>query len=435
VGIKNNNTIEINEIFKFFFNMEKRKESLFLFMEKIPLERIEWLAECFHKIETEGILNQKNSMVFNGKDQITFFLTGDALFSLIDKRYQESWLKLISKNNFQCYLDSEELSLLGLKFNRCEKYFPKKEISRNKPFGNLKIKKESEFWYTLINATHAKNYGNQIGFLEFQGPYMSRTSVNAVKFLESAIDNNLNPKFITYLDGVHIGHLGQRPSEFENIGKKLVFLNQKAKQNNLNFKMLSCSRCGTARGHIREPESQKYIQSDDVIPNYMFCNLNRIIDEYEKPNLILAPSWGSVQFFNEPDQKIPDEKISKPSIIVFITHSPYGSEWTFGGLSFAMACANHEIPTELVFIEDGAYCLPTKHKVTEENKIFNIQDIIMATSDMEFLNYYVFEDSLKLRNLDLANNLNNNIEKINNLGGMILSRPDQSITHKRIIFY
>lgn len=150
------------------------------------------------------------------------------------------------------------------------------------------------------------------------------------------------------------------------------------------FTMLSCSRCGTARGYIRNNQDKEYKVSEDVISGYLFCNLNKIIDFYEKNSLILAPNWGSVQFFNNDIPKPCKEgnlSIKNP-ITIFITHSPYGSEWTFGGLSFAMACANHGIHTNIVFIEDGIYCIHGNHKVNEKDKIFNIQDIIIATSDI-----------------------------------------------------
>jgi len=420
--------------------MKSRKEISFLFIEKLSLERLEWLSNCFNNRETEENLYGKDSEIFNDIKGLKFFLTGDALFSLIDKRYQKHWLRMLSYDSFQYVLDSEEIKLLGLKIEKSLRSFLEKWLLNNDNNLSLKIESKSDFWDIFIKKIHAKLYGTQLGFLEFRGPYMSRTSVYALRLLKQAIENNLNSELFTYLDGIHLGHLGQKPSEFENIGKKLRHLSQKAKQNNLQFKMLSCSRCGTARGYIREKNAQGFIQSDDVIPNYLFCNLNKIIDEYEKSKLILAPSWGSIQYFEDDhkdsqfDNKHPN---NKPPIIIFITHSPYGSEWTFGGLSFAMACANHSIPIKVIFTEDGTYCLSSIHKISDEDKIFNMQDIIRATSDMDYLEYYVLDKSLNIRNLDLANILNKSIEKINNieLGRILLSRQDQSINHKRIIFY
>ncbi|MBD3193990.1 MAG: hypothetical protein GF317_02975 [Candidatus Lokiarchaeota archaeon] len=420
--------------------MKYQKKVIFLFMEHIPPERLEWLSKCFNTNETEIanhkklLKNQKN----NGK--LRFFLTGDALFSLIDKRHRKNWDKLIKLNNFQCHLDSEEIKLLGLEIDKLNKLYNKENLSGSQTLPNRILKNNSRFWDNVIKSVNNQSYGDNLGFLEFQGPYMSRTSIYALQLLEKIIESKLNPELYTYLDGIHIGHLGQKPSEFENVEKKLLDLRKKANLNNLHFKMLSCSRCGTARGYIRDENDKEYFQSEDTLQNYLFCNLNKIINRFEENNIILTPSCGSIQYLNGFNENVLDKKKelnSKHPIIIFITHSPYGSEWTFGGLSFAMACANHEIPTKVIFIEDGTYCLPTIHKINEQDKIFNIQDIILATSDMEFLQYYVLDDSLKKRDFHLVNKLNNSIEKIDNieLGRIILSRQYKSITHKRIIFY
>ncbi|MBD3213844.1 MAG: hypothetical protein GF311_14640 [Candidatus Lokiarchaeota archaeon] len=415
-------------------------EIYFLFTEHIPLERLGWLSECFNKRGNKANLNSKTSETSNNIRKLGFFLTSDALFSLIDKRYRPYWKKLISVNNFFCNLDSEEMKLLGLECKEIKKPDIEKELYNAEIHSDAILQQEPDFWNGLLRSIHNQFNGNRIGFLEFQGPYMSRTSVNALKILEKAIDNKLDPELYTYLDGIHMGHIGQKPSEYENIGKKLRYLEKKARTNDLRFRMLSCSRCGTARGYIREQNENEYFQSEDVIPHYLFCNLNKIVERFEENNLIFSSSCGVVQYCSDfYKNKINEKRAStiKPPIIIFITHNPYGSEWTFGGLSFAMACANHKIPTKVVFTEEGTYNLPTEHKLSSEDKMFNIQDIILATSDMEFLEYYVLDESLKIRNFDLVNKLNNYIEKINNieLTRLIISKQDHSITHKRIIFF
>jgi hypothetical protein len=43
--------------------------------------------------------------------------------------------------------------------------------------------------------------------------------------------------------------------------------------------------------------------------------------------------------------------------------------------------------------------------VHEEDKIFNIQEIIEATSDMDFLQYYAYKTSLKIRGISKPINL------------------------------
>ncbi len=421
-------------------NIESR--IYFLFMEKIPLERLKWIKDCIYEslnlpVPKEGIKNKENI-----DNEVRFFLSGDSLFSLLDKRYQEIWTSIFNNSSIRCVLDSEELDLLGLEIQKIKKQFqsPNITIGSNLYKNCENVKDCEDFWYKLIETINARQFSKRLGFLELRGPYMSRTSVKALRLLEGAIMHQLNPQLFTYLDGIHLGHLEQHPSEFENIGEGLLSLSENVRKQNLKFTMLSCSRCGTARGYLRKEYDQKYKHSEDTISGYLFCNLNRIIDHYEEPGLILAPNWGSIQFFKDglefPIQGAVNSQI-KPSIIAFITHSPYGSEWTFGGLSFAMACANHGISTEVVFIEDGTYCFHGTHEVSEEHKIFNIQEIVTATADMEWLRYHIFKQSLQKRGLKISSHFDDNVKKINSkeLAQLILSQQQTPITHKRILFF
>jgi hypothetical protein len=68
-----------------------------------------------------------------------------------------------------------------------------------------------------------------------------------------------------------------------------------------------------------------------------------------------------------------------PHLVIFITSPPYCSEWTFGGLSLAVAAAMDGMRTTVVFIEDGVFALHGTHDVPENDKIFNIQEMIAVT--------------------------------------------------------
>jgi len=89
-----------------------------------------------------------------------------------------------------------------------------------------------------------------------------------------------------------------------------------------------------------------------------------------------------------------------PHLAVFITNPPYGTEWTFGGISLAIAAAAEGIPTRVVFIEDGVYALYGTHEVPENDRIFNIQEMIEATTDIDGLSYFVHAPSLDDRGID-----------------------------------
>ena len=59
-------------------------------------------------------------------------------------------------------------------------------------------------------------FDSRVGIIQNDGPYMHRTSVYSVRLMDAAINKDLNTEFYGYLDGVHLGHKGQNPAEFEN---------------------------------------------------------------------------------------------------------------------------------------------------------------------------------------------------------------------------
>jgi len=254
--------------------------------------------------------------------------------------------------------------------------------------------------------------------------------------LKTAVSHYLKPELYGYLDGVHLGHDSQKPSEFENIGEGLLDLQESAKQKGLGSLMLACSRCGTARGYLKESKLEVFHQSEDTIPSFLFCNLNRIIDRFEGKHVILSPTSGLIRD-NEMDFEDMSSSEVKPSIIIFVTHSPYGSEWTFGAISFALACANHEIATDVVFIEDGVLLLTGPHQITEGEGIFNLQEIIEATCDIENLRFFGYEPSLEMRGLSNVYMLEGlNKIKASGLHELLISSQSQGKNNlKRVIFF
>jgi tRNA 2-thiouridine synthesizing protein C len=91
-----------------------------------------------------------------------------------------------------------------------------------------------------------------------------------------------------------------------------------------------------------------------------------------------------------------------PHLVVFITNPPYCTEWTFGGLSLALAAAMDGIPTQVIFIEEGVYALHGIHTVPKNDKVFNIQEMIAVTTDVDGLLYFVHAPSLEDRGIDMS---------------------------------
>jgi len=383
----------------------------FLFENKLRPERLEWLSLLLKNFNIQDNTMKRHT-------EIMIFLSGESQYSLLDGRTRRIWMEILKNPQIKLYLDHAELKILGISVDLLRKYYHSK----------ININLEN-FWESLIDKIMDDKFGSQMGVLQNDGPYMHRTTVYSIRLMQAAINREINVDYYGYLDGVHLGHKGQNPSEFENISQSLSDIKEIALKKDLNFSMLSCSRCGIARGYIRSQPTEEYFISDDTIPHYYFCNLNKIIDKFEKHHLILSSN--SAILFNDFQGTN-----SKPGLIIFITNSPYASEWTFGGVSFAVASATHDIPTQVIFIEDGVYGLAGIHQIDESNKIFNLQDILEATTDIENLDFYAYKPSLHKRNIAISNRLKN-VALIDNedLNMNILKNNQKSLYHKRIMFF
>jgi tRNA 2-thiouridine synthesizing protein C len=387
----------------------------FLFLDKLSKERFEWLI---------ALLNYLNNQQRSPQYEITFFLSGESLYSLLDKRMSELWDKMLKDPQIKLFLDHHELKILGLPVDILQSRFSDSiSLSLEDLNNNL------SFWDLIVEKIMKEQFDSRIGLLQNDGPYMHRTSVYSVRLMDAAINRNCNTEFYGYLDGVHLGHKGQKPSEFENISQSLLDIKQKANEKNLEFSMLSCTRCGTARGYIRSQSTNEYYLSDDTIPYYFFCNLNKIIDQFEKQHPIISSNSALIIYD-------PQKSETRPQLTIFISHSPYTSEWTFGGVSFAVASATHDISTQVIFVENGVYGLIGEHQITEKEKIFNLQDILEATADLKNLKFYAHAPSLEKRNIVLSNKLKS-VSIINNedLANIVLKNNRKGLYHKRIIFF
>jgi len=387
----------------------------FLFSEKISLERFDWILNCLSNF------NLHNRRELNS---INFFITGEAIYTLVDARYQKYWIQAISRLDVKCYVDSHEMQIIGIKQSDINKALTDKIIF-------LKIKDKLEFWKVFLEKNRDIKTKLVLGFIQFNGPYMHRNSVYSCNALEAAIYKGMKPELYAYLDGLHVGHRDQKPSAFLNVGQKLITLTENAKVKGLEFLMLGCSRCGKARGYAKVKQDESYYYSGDTIPSFYLCNLNEIVRRFEENHLIISPFFGGIQ---QDNNKELDYQASPP-ILIFITHGPYAYEWTFGGLSFAMACANHDIKTRVVFIEDGVYSLAGDQQFLQDEKIFNIQEMLNGISDIEDLYFYAYSPSLKMRNSSISSSIEN-IKTINAKELSELIRNTMKSTyHTRIMFF
>lgn len=412
MGNKDNKEVEIT--YQVYKSIAMNKIT-FLFLNKLNEERLEWL-----KILLSNLNIKNNSPQF----EICFFLSGESLYSLLDGSTSSIWVNMLTNPLIKLYVDYIELQIMGISNN-----FLKETYSSSIFLTPENLNRGPNFWEILLEKIGNDQFDSRVGILQNDGPYMHRTSVYSVRLMNAAINKDLNTEFYGYLDGVHLGHKGQNPAEFENISQALLDIEHKANEKKLEFLMLSCSRCGIARGYIRSHLIQELYSSDDTIPHYYFCNLNKIIVQFEKQHPIISSNSAVITLDFQKNS-------SQPSLTIFITHNPYASEWTFGGVSFAIASASHNISTQVIFIEDGVYGLIGKHEINDNDKIFNLQDIIQATADIENLEFYGHIPSLKKRNLSPSTQLTS-LSFIDNRGlaNIILKYNRKGLYHKRIIFF
>jgi tRNA 2-thiouridine synthesizing protein C len=392
-----------------------KKKIFFLFLNKLSRERLEWLS---------AILNHFNTQEKSFHYEITFFLSGESLYSLLDERSSYLWSIMLKNPQIKLYIDHKELKIFGLPIKLLQERFSDSIILSPEDLSS-----DVNFWDLIIENVMKEHFDSRIGLLQNDGPYMHRTSVYSVRLMNAAINRNINTEFYGYLDGVHLGHKGQKPSEFENISQSLLNIKYKANEKKLDFSMFSCSRCGTARGYIRSQPINDLYLSDDTIPHYSFCNLNKIIDQFEKHHPIISSNSAIITFD-------PPNNDSIPELTIFITHSPYTSEWTFGGLSFAIASATHHISTQVIFLENGVYSLIGEHHISEKEKIFNLQEVLEAMTDLKELKFYAHASSLEKRNIHISNKVEN-VSMIDNeyLANILLKNNRKGLYHKRIIFF
>ncbi|MBD3188528.1 hypothetical protein GF325_16980 [Candidatus Bathyarchaeota archaeon] len=355
------------------------KNLALLFSTLITPERCKWLQVLVgnHR-KKEGLVN--------------LYLTGNALHSMQDARIKPWLLKMIDSPGIHINVDHLEASMLGIS-------------SVDLYHGSKNLQERQDFWHALVKASMKDfkaglNDPGSMGFLLLNGPYMSRSSVHALRCLQATLSKGISPELYLYLDGVHSAHVNQKPSEFENIGASISQLHASAMNAGLDPWVVACTRCAAARGYEDPQFDEKKTSSIHGIPSCRFVNLNRIIERFTVHHPILSPDSG---YLHSVDRRTTgaDMTPAPTSLVLLVTHPPYGSEHAFGAISMAVAAAcNHGIDTKVVFIEDGIHCVHGKNFVSSNAKLMNIQEIIMSTIDIDTLSYYYHVPSMEVRGLE-----------------------------------
>jgi tRNA 2-thiouridine synthesizing protein C len=409
----------------------------FLFQDALTAERLGWIDEClkffFVKLHPENLLHATKS-----RDAVfTFFLTGDSLYSLQRPETQQIWEIILSLSSVNIICDSQELALRGISVERLRMKNPDQVILHN----SLALNGQPSFWKDVMALArqHRQPVPSLVGFLHLASPYMNRSSAALLDCLSAALEAHASIDLYCYLDGVHVGHHDQKPSEFENIGEGLAGIAERAAKRGLQCQMLACSRCASARGYSTWDDGQGAVVSTCTIKPFRIRNLNETLEQFRRSHIILAASCASIQLKKEGLQatfSVLDRERSPPLTILISTH-PYGTESAFGGLSLAIAAAYQGIMTRVVFIEDGVYALHGSHRLDKPTPFFNLQEVIDAVTGSENLQLYCFTPSLQKRgitkNPKMIGVLDIGIPEFGNL--LFYSPSGNAAGHQRVLFF
>ena len=409
----------------------------FLFDEVMSPERLGWVEQClkyfFVKLHPENLLHSTKD-----RDAVfTIFLTGDSLHSLQNPETLAIWEVILSMPSVRLVCDSQELALRGISVERLRMKNPDQVIVHN----SLALNGKPSFWKDVMKLArqHEQPVPSLVGCLHLNSPYMNRSSAALIECLDAALEAHASIDLYCYLDGVHVGHQGQKPSEFENVGEGLTALAEKAVKRGLQCQMVACARCAAARGYSTWDDGQGVVVSTCAIKPLRIRNLHEIIDQFRRNHIILSENCASIQLKKEGMQATFSvlDKERSPPLTILITRHPYGTELAFGGLSLAIAAAFQGIPTRVIFIEDGVYALSGNHKLEKSSPFFNLQDVIDAVAGSENLQLFSFTPSLQKRGVTKNIRLNGVLDiSISEFGNLLFYSPNGvAANHHRILFF
>jgi len=381
--------------------------NFYLFSHPLLPERLSWIEEClkffFVRLAPETLMHQKTT----GSTVFSFFLTGDALYSLEDPETLQIWNIILSFSPVRIVCDRKELDLRGVGIGPLRMKFPEQVIDTN----SCGTDGRPSFWKDLAAAARQAKppLPGTIGWLQTDSPYMNSSAENGISFLSSGLDELLSAELYAYLDGVHVGHHGQQPTDSVNIGEGLVALSDRAASRKLSFSAIGCSRSAAARGYSTWDDGQGQVISTCTVRAFRIRELSQIIERFLSPHIILSADSGALPLEKQGAGPTYDraEKASKaPTVTILVSKSPYSTETSAGAISFAVACAHAGILTRVVFIEDGIYALTGNHRLEKDSSAFTIQEVINAVAGSENLHFFAFTPSLQKRGITKERSLN-----------------------------
>jgi len=409
----------------------------FLLRDSLSQERIGWIDELlkfyFLKLNPQSFRHTTHYR----EAAFTFYLTGDALYSLQNPETAGLWESLFSLPSIKIVCDQEELALRGITVERLKMKNPDLVITHN----SLALNGRTSFWKDVMKDArqHDQPIPSTIGFFHLTSPYMYQSSEKLMQGLGAALETHASWDLYCYLDGIHVGHQGQIPLDAENVGEGLDDLEERAGKRGLHGQIMASARCAAARGYCtREGEKEGLVPACMIRP-VRIRTLPEIAAQFRSNHIILGENSASVSMKKEtikPGLSF-DEKWRVPPVNILVTRHPYGSEYATGALNFALACTKKEIQTRVIFIEDGVYALSGVHSCNNKKDCFNLQEAVDAASGSENLQFFSYTPSLQARNMSKNPKLTGVIPVGPSELGTLLFFPPTGIVanHQRVLFF
>jgi len=410
----------------------------FLLSHPLTMERLTWIEESlkffFVQLYPETLVHQAKAE----SPLFTFLVTGDALYSLDDPETRQVWTIILSLNSVRLVCDKQELDIRGISLRPLMMQFPDQIVTANS-IGSEGI---PSFWRDAIALTRQSQppLPGTVGWFQTESPYMHRSAWHGLSFLSEALGDRLSIELYAYLDGVHMGHLVQAPTEDENIGKTLEELDKRAAEYRLQSQFIACDRHAAARGYSTWDDDQGSIISISALKHFRIRDLGVMAERFRHNHIVLAPSSGSVRFLKKgagPSFDRAEKSSISPPIVILVTNTPYSTGIVSGAIGFAVACAHAGILTRVIFMENGVYTLTGSHHIPGTSPVFNLQDMINTVAGNENLHFFAFLPSLQKRGVTKDKALNSVLE----LGypglGKIFFYPPANVEsdHQRVLVF
>jgi len=265
----------------------------FLFEEMVTRERLTWIEEVlkyyFLRLYPDTLLHQTKP-----KDvAFTFLITADALYSLNEEDTLPIWDIILSLPSVKIICDRNELDLRGISVERLGMKNPGMVIDYN----SMSLNGQSSFWKDVVKIARQTDepLPSTIGYLHLESPYMHRSGLHVIRCLAAAIEVRASIELYTYLDGVHISHINQKPTECQNIGKELEVIVNRADKRNLQCLLYASSRSAAARGYSTWDDGKGVVISTCCLKPFKIRNLREIIEQFERNHIILGGNVGSIK--------------------------------------------------------------------------------------------------------------------------------------------